>query len=76
VLNSQGVHDISGKWELQVTTCSPPLISTSALNYIQKEEKEELASFYNTTELIKVLCDATKQFSIVPSRHAVYSALG
>jgi len=33
---------------------SPPLISTPALDYIQKKE---LASFYNTIELIKVLCN-------------------
>ena len=38
---------------------SPPLISTPALDYIQKKE---LASFYNTIELIKVLCDVIKIF--------------
>jgi len=35
------------------------LISTPALGYIQKKE---LASFYNTTELIKVLCNPIKPF--------------
>jgi len=35
------------------------LISTPALDYIQKKE---LASFYNTTELIKVLCNVIKIF--------------
>jgi len=37
----------------------PSLISTPALNYIQKTE---LASFYNTIELIKVLCNIIKIF--------------
>jgi len=39
--------------------CSPSLISTPALNYIQKKK---LDSFYNTTELIKVLCNVIKIF--------------
>jgi len=40
--------------------CSPSLIFTSALNYIAY--KKELASFYNTIELIKVLCNVLKVF--------------
>jgi len=39
--------------------CSLSLISTPAFNYIQKEE---LASFYSTIELIKVLCNVIKIF--------------
>jgi len=39
--------------------CSPFQISTPALNYIQKKE---LVSFYNTIELIKVLCNVIKIF--------------
>jgi len=35
------------------------LISTPAFDYIQKKE---LASFYNTIELIKVLCNVIKIF--------------
>ena len=52
---------------------SPPLISTPALDYVKKEE---LASFYETIELIKVLCNVIKYFSIIPSCYALHSVLG
>ena len=39
--------------------CSPSAISTPALNYIQKKE---LASFYDTIELFKILCNVIKIF--------------
>ena len=38
---------------------SPTLVSTPALDYIPKKE---LASFYNTIELVKVLCNVIKIF--------------
>jgi len=39
--------------------CSPSLTFTAALNYIQKKE---LASFYNTIELIEVIRKVIKVF--------------
>ena len=39
--------------------CSPSVVSTPALNYIQKKK---LPSFYNTIELIKVVCNVIKIF--------------
>ena len=54
---------------------SPPLISTRALDYIQKKK---LASFYNTIELIKVLCNVIKIFfdHSVMLHIRLHSALG
>jgi len=43
----------------EATPRSPPLISTPALDYIQKKE---LDSFYNTVDLIKFLCNVIKIF--------------
>jgi len=44
---------------------SPPLKSTPAFKYIQQKE---LAPFYNTTELIKIVCNVTKHIFLL-SRH-------
>ena len=55
-----GPRDIFEKWGPQRRQpCSPSLKSTPAITYIQKKE---LASFYNTVELMKVLCNVIKVF--------------
>jgi len=46
-----------GKKRAKRLSRSPPLIYTPALKYMKQKE---LASFYNTIELFKVLCDDKK----------------
>ena len=55
----EGHSDIFEKGGPRRQPCSPSLISTPALSYIQKKE---LASFYNTIDLIKVLWNVIKIF--------------
>jgi len=53
----RGPRHLWKRWGPRRPPCSPPLTSTPVLTYVQQKE---LASFYNTMEVTKVLCDVMK----------------